>query len=134
MGISTTGNDVQASWIAYLKAQSTLISLLANNSQVKESQWQGEIFSYPAVRIAVDFFPSVNGCIPRAEIFIDVFSEQKSSDEASNIAGTIQKLIHRKPFTSVGVTSFMVIVQKVEHPTRSIFAWQSGIKINTLIA
>jgi len=130
----TTGNDVQASWIAYLKSKPTLTSLLANNSQVKESQWQGEIFSYPAVRISVDFFPSINGCIPRANVFISVFSEEKSSDQASTIAGVIQNLVHRKPFESVGVKSFMVIVQEVTHPERSIFAWQSDIKVNTLIA
>ncbi len=129
-----TGNDVQAAWVAYLKSQITLTSLLANNSQVKESQWQGEIFSYPAVRVSVDFFPSINGCIPRANVFISIFSEQKSSDEASTIAGVIQNLVHRKPFTSAGVTSFMVIVQEVTHPERSIFAWQSEIKLNTLIA
>lgn len=131
---TTTGNDIQASWIAHLKSKPTLIALLANSGQIKELQWQGEEFVYPAIRVSVDFFPSVNGCIPRANIFIDVFSEEKTSKQASNVAGVIQNLVHRKPFTSVGVTSFMVIVQEVTHPERSIFAWQSSIKVNTLIA
>lgn len=130
----TTGNNVQAAWVAYLKAQPTLVALLPSSNNIKELEWQGEDWTYPAVRISVDFFPSVNGCIPRAEIFIDIFSEGKTSNQASNIAGMIQNLVHRRPFTSVGVTSFMVIVQEVTHPARSIFAWQSSIKINTLIA
>ena len=134
MGINTIGSDVQAAWVAYLKAQTNLTSLLANNGQIKESQWQGDEFSYPAVRISVDFYPSVNGCIPRATIFISVFSEEKTSKQASTIAGVIQRLVHRKPFTSVGVTSFMVLVEEVLHPDRSIFAWQSQVKVKTLIA
>ncbi len=129
-----TGNDVQAAWVAYLKAQPTLTSLLANSGQIKELQWQGDKFVYPAIRVSVDFFPSINGCIPRAKVFIDVFSEEKTSDQASTIAGVIQNLVHRRPFTSAGVTSFMILVEEVTHPDRSIFAWQSSLKLNTLIA
>lgn len=131
---TTTGNNVQAAWIAYLKSQPTLTILLANSGQIKELQWQGDEFVYPAIRVSVDFYPSVNGCIPRATVFIDVFSEEKTSKQASNIAGVIQNLVHRKPFTSVGVKFFMILVEEVVHPERSIFAWQSEIKVNTLIA
>ena len=129
-----TGNDVQKAWVSYLKAQSTLVALLPSANNIKELEWQGEQWTYPAVRVSVDFFPSVNGCIPRAEVYISVFSEEKTSKQTSNIAGVIQNLVHRKPFESVGVKSFMVIVQEVTHPDRSIFAWQSDIKVNTLIA
>lgn len=134
MGINTTGSNVQAAWVAHLRNQPTLVALLPSAANIKELQWQGDEWTYPAVRVSVDFYPSINGCIPRASVFISVFSEEKTSKQASTIAGTIQRLIHRKPFTSVGVTSFMVIVQEVTHPDRSIFAWQSSLKINSLIA
>ena len=128
-----TGNDVQEAIVSYLKSKTQITSLLANAGQVKEAQWQGTSFVYPAVRVSVDFFPAINGCQDRAEIHIEVFSEQKSSDESSTIAGAIQTLLHRKPFTSSGVSFFMMLVTKVEKPERTIYAWQTKVLTNTLL-
>ena len=131
---TTTGNNVQAAWIAHLKAQSTLTALLSNSGQIKGLQWQGEEFVYPAVRVSVDFFPGLPNCFHRATIYIDIFSEEKTSKQASNIAGVIQNLIHAVSFESVGVKSFMVDVKEVSRPNRSIFAWQSSLRVETLVA
>lgn len=127
------GNDVQAAIYAYLRAKPQLTSLLANAGQIKELQWQGQDFVYPAVRISVDFMPAVNGCQDRADIYIDVFSELKTSDQASTIAGVIQGIFHRKPFTSAGVSFFSVVVEKVNRPERSIFGWQSTQVVKTIL-
>ena len=131
---TTTGNNVQAAWIAHLKAQPTLVALLPSANNIKELQWQGDEWTYPAVRVSVDFYPGLPNCFHRAKVFIDVFSEEKTSKQASNIAGVIQNLIHTIPFTSVGVKSFMVDVEEVTRPDRSIFAWQSSLKVDTLVA
>lgn len=131
---TTTGKDVQEAIISYSKAQSSLTSLLPTGTvEIRELEWQGEQFQYPNVRISVDFFPALNGCQPSAEIYFDVFSEKPSSYEASNIAGVIQNIYHRKPFTTNGLKFFVVIVQEVSSPKRSIFAWQSRVKVRATL-
>lgn len=129
-----TGNDVQALFLANMKTRTAITSLLASNSQIKESQWQGPEFVYPAVRISVTFLPAVNRCLDMAEIDVVVFSAQKSSDEASTIAGAIQTEYHGKPFKQSGTQFPVAIVEKVNAPVRSIYAWESAIKIRTRVA
>ena len=129
-----TGNQIQAAWVASLKSKLTLVAMLANNKQIKESQWMGVDFSYPAVRISVDLMPSVTRCLDTAHITIDVFSEQKSSDEASTIAGEIQTLYHQKPFEISGIRFPIVVVEKVNAPVRDIYAWDSKIELKIRIA
>lgn len=129
-----TGNEVQALWIANMKAKTSITSLLANNSQVKELQWQGTTFVYPAVRFSVNFLPAINRCLDTAEIEITVFSEQKSSDEASTIAAAIQTAYHGVPFTQSGVQFPVVIVERVDKPFRSIYAWESKLHLRVKVA
>lgn len=121
-------------WIAYLKSQTALTSLLANNSQVKEDQWQGDQFSYPAVRIYIDYYPSVEGCGPDdIDVYIDIFSEQKSSKEAQLIASTLENILQKKAFNQNGIKFPMVWVKKVIHPKRDIYAWKSCLEIKGLV-
>lgn len=129
-----TGNDVQEAFVTYLKTKSQLTSLLTNASQIKELEWQGQDFVYPGVRIAVEFMPAVNGCQDRADVHIYVFSEQKSSNQATTIAGVIQSILHRKPFSSAGVSFFSVIVDKVNQPERSIFSWESKQTVKVILS
>jgi hypothetical protein len=127
------GEQVQASWIAYLKSKTAITSLLADADQIKEKEYQGDVFSYPGIRISVDYFPSINGCGPDdIYVFIDVFSEQKSSKEAAHIAAVIQSIIHKKPFTSLGINFPMVNVQKIHRPDRDIYSWKVTVPVEGL--
>lgn len=129
-----TSNTIQAALIANLKSRATLVAMLANNKQIKELQWQGTEFVYPAVRVSLDLMPAVNRCLDRADIVIDIFSEQKSSDQASTIAGEIQTLYHGHPFEQGGVKFPIVIVTKVDAPVRDVFAWNSKVRIKVRVA
>lgn len=127
------GESVQASWVAYLKSQLNLVALLDSSLQIKELQWQGTEFLYPAVRVSVDYMPSVNGCGPDdIEVFIDVFSEQKSSKQAAHITAVLQSTLQKKPFTQNGIKFPLVWVKKVDRPYRDIFAWRSSLYIKGL--
>ena len=45
-------DDIQAGLVAYLKAQTTtIVALLDSSGEIKEDQWQGTTFLYPAVRV-----------------------------------------------------------------------------------
>lgn len=123
----------QAAWIAYLKSKTQLVSLLDSSLQIKEQQWQGDEFKYPAIRVAVDYFPSVNGCgTDDIDVMIDVFSEEKSSKQAAHIAAVLQSILHKHPLSQNGVKFPMVNVQKIQKPFRDIFAWKVSVPIKGL--
>ena len=129
-----TIDEVQAAMLAYLQSKSAITSLLDDSGQIKEAQWQGTEFTYPAVRISVDLRPSMNGCSPDdADFAIDVFDEQKSSKTASVLSGTIAKALHKVPFSSNGIKFITVVVQRVAKPYRSIYAWQSTLTVLTQV-
>jgi len=129
--------DALTTWeayLAYLKSQPLLTNLLANNSQVKESQFQGDVFSYPAVRLYIDYHPSINGCgVDTADIYIDIFSEEKSSKQSQNIASVLENLLQKKQFTQNGIKFPMNWVKDVIHPKRDIYAWKSCLNIKALV-
>jgi hypothetical protein len=123
------------SWMSYLKSQSSLVALLENNSQIKESQWQGEVFSYPAVRLYIDYHPSLEGCGPdNFDAYIDIFSEEKSSKEAQQIASVLEGILQKRPFEQNGIKVFMVWVKNVIHPKRDIYAWKSCLEIKGMVS
>ncbi len=127
------GESVQASWVAYLKSKTQLTSLLNSADEIKELNYQADEFLYPAVRVSVDYMPSVNGCGPDdIEVFIDVFSEQKSSKQAAHIAAVLQSILQKKPFTQNGIKFPLVWVKKVDRPYKDIFAWRSSLHIKGL--
>lgn len=129
------GETVQAAWVAYLKSQASLTSLLANAGQVKELQWQGDDFVYPAIRVSVDYAPSIEGCGPDdITVYIDVFSEEKSSKQVAHITAVLQSILHKHPFTSLGIKFPMVNVQPIPRPVRDIYAWQSTVTVKGLAA
>lgn len=129
------GESVQAAWISYLKSKSQLTALLqTGNREIRETSWQGDEFTYPAVRVAVDYFPSINGCGPDdADIFLDIFSEEKSSKQAAHISATLQSFLQKHPFTQNGIKFPMVWVKEVKKPFRDIYAWKSTIFIKCLV-
>ena len=130
--VIATDETFKSAWIASLKSKSTLTSLLLipGSDEIREEQYQSTQFQYPAVRVAVDFRPSINRCGPDdGDIEIEVFSAEKSSKQAAHIASVIYQLYHGHPFTSAGIMFNTVIVRKVHKPVRSIYAWVSKIDI-----
>ena len=120
-------------WIAYLKSQTLLVAELDSSLQIKQLQWQGDEFLYPAVRLSVIHFPSVNGCGPDdIEIFIEVFSEEKSAKQVMRITSILQLILNKKAFIQNGIKFPMVWVDKINKPTRDIYAWKQEIHIKGL--
>jgi hypothetical protein len=128
--MSGTPETFQSAWISSLKSKTAITSLLANAREIREIEWQGTDFDFPAVRVGIDFMPSIERCGPDdAEVIIEVFSDEKSSKKATQIASLIYTTYHGKAFTQNGVRFSTVIVREVERPDRSIYAWQRNIKI-----
>jgi hypothetical protein len=123
---------VQGAWVAYLKSKSQITSLVAA-SQIKELEWQGQDFVYPGIRVSVDYYPSINGCgTDNFDVYLDVWSEQKSSLEAQHIAGALESLLNKHPFSQNGVKFPMVWVYKISKADRDIYGWKSSLHIKGL--
>jgi len=130
--MTATSENVQTDWIASLKSKPTVTTLLINGgaNEVRECEWQGDKFQYPNIRVGIDFMPSIEGCGPDdADVYIEVFSAEKSSKECAHIASTIVPLYHKIPFEINGRRYSTVVVRKVPKPERSIYAWVTKIHI-----
>lgn len=94
---------VQAGLITYLKSKASVTVLLANTNgvEIREDQWQGNQFYYPAVRVRLDVqIPDANCNMATMLIAIQCFSEADSSREADVIASAVNDVLHEKQFTS----------------------------------
>lgn len=127
--MTATPLTFQEAWIADLKAQA-VFSSGTFPTEIREIEWQGTDFVYPNIRVGLDFMPSINGCGPDdADVYIQVYAEDKSSKLCSTIASQIFSMYHKKPFINNGIQFSTVVVRKVSKPTRSIYAWMSEVHI-----
>ena len=101
-------NDIQEAVIKYLKADATLVAMLSSSKEIKEDNWQGVEFSYPAVRVDIrnQLAPNASGneCgFSLVQFVVLCYSEQKSSKEANNIAWRVNQLFQDKSFSYDGL-------------------------------
>lgn len=124
----STPETFKASWIADLKSQLSLTSLVGD--EIRETEYQSTEWVYPSIRVSLTFRPSINRCGPDdADVEIEVYSEEKSSKESVHISSLIYELYHGKPFQKLGIKFNTVIVREIVKPDRTIFAWMSKVKI-----
>lgn len=134
--MSVTSLQVQAAVVSYLKGKPTLTSQMTgiSGTEIREYQWQGADFVYPALRVYVDLQPSVNGCGPdTAMVCVQVHTEEKSSMDNLNLNGILVTLLHKKRFKAGGLDFPMVRVTKVTRPSRTIYDWMSEVNLEVLV-
>lgn len=127
-------NTVQANFIAWLKTQSSLVNLLANSSEIRETEWQGTDFHYPNVRVSTAI--TLQRCPPDTlDITVIVFDEEKSSKRTNQIIGIITGLVQGKSF-SYNTSKFVGLdvgrVDKADRGDENI--WQATINITGMVS
>lgn len=128
--MTATPETFQAAWIESLKSKPTIIALLPNAKEIREAEWQGTDFQYPAIRVSLEFIPTIPYCGHEdANVFIEVFSAEKSSKQAVHITSEIFQLYHGHPFKAANVFFSTVVVRKIDKPEMSIFGWRSTVHI-----
>ena len=132
-----TVDEVQIALVEHLKADVALVALLSTSSQIKETQWQGTEFTYPAVRVENDVLPSIDGCSPDGvEITVYSLSETKTSKQCSLIAAEISRLLHCKTFSGTnGVKFLSVKVTRIPYPKQQEgqSIWQSPVQVTAQV-
>lgn len=99
-------NIIQADLVADLKAFTTLTDVLASADEVREDQYQGTVFDYPAVRVAINqqiYRDNSDQCdVARVTFSIRCFAEPASSLLADRIAGIVNDRLHKRIFRGTG--------------------------------
>ena len=123
-----TNNDAQAALIAWLKANSTITSLDSNFPiEIREMDWQAEKFVYPNIRVMCEI--TGGQCYEDLFSVISCFSEEKSSKEVQDIAGTIGNELHNKTFTQNSLR-FSALTVKTIRAIQEGGIWKADVQIN----
>lgn len=128
--------QIQAAFISDMKAYTPLTSQMTgvSGTEIREYQWFGSDFVYPALRVYVDVFPSVNGCGPdAATVCLEIYTEDKSSQKAKHLAGILINKYHKKRFKAGGLDFSMVRVKETVRSDRNIYAWQNRVILDVLV-
>ena len=103
---------IQAALIAKMKTFANVVALLPvrtdGTSAIKELQWQGDTFEYPAVRLDIEdnsiYFDEQERCTLQEVTFsVYIFSEERSSKQCSQIKGLLINNFVGKSWTGTGV-------------------------------
>lgn len=109
-------NDtIKAALVSYCKAAAAVAALLPEGTGgVKESQYQGSDYEYPAVRVQIvrqTPDPNVEQC-DHARVLgsIRCYAEGPSSQPADNLAGVVNARIHRAKIKggTIGTDAFYI--------------------------
>jgi hypothetical protein len=105
-----TVDEVQLALIERLKADTALVALLGTADQIKEKEWQGANFIFPAVRVENDVSPNKPYCSPD-DVVITIFcmSEQKSSKQCQMVMKEVATYLHGHPFNASNGLKFVFI-------------------------
>lgn len=98
-----TNNQIQEALVTRLKDSTrpeiaAIHAALASGDEVRENQFQGTEFAYPAIRVSFAYLNPTENTPCRDDIFrsyfsIVSFSESTSSLEADNIAGLVAEAL-----------------------------------------
>lgn len=108
-------NDlIQAAIVAKLKANTALTTWLAVRStagEIREGQFQGREFLYPAVRVELGTQIEEGNppCYSTLAFTVYSYSEQNSSQQANQLAGLIADALLRKSIAGSGWQSQLII-------------------------
>ena len=120
--------EIQKALIAQLKADTDLVAwltALSAGSEIRETNWQGAEFSYPAVRAAIGNQqpgPDTSKCyLTTGEVPFTVvsFSESDSSQQADELANLVNAALVGKRITGDGLGSLAIMSDGLTHAVRT---------------
>lgn len=131
--------DVQEGWISRLKAD-RLPTDSVTAGEIREGSWKGTDFTYPNIRVkARSFIPQTQSkpCqIFRSSVSIQVFSAEKSSKQANQMAGIIAERYWGRSFSSEGVRFSSISLESLspaEVPEDNEELWVASVNLDCLV-
>ena len=120
--------EIQKALIAQLKADTDLVAwltALSAGNEIRETNWQGATFSYPAVRAAVGSQlpgPNASKCYlttGETPFTIVSLSESDSSQQADELANLVNAALVGKRITGTGFGSLSIMSDGLSHAVRT---------------
>lgn len=123
-----TNSEFQAALVTRLKDNTkygiaAIHALLATSGEIRENQFQGADFAYPALRVLVsNLNPIAEGpcrdSLFRSFFSIAVFSESTSSKEADDIAGLVAEALDERMLDTITFRTGNISLWSVNAATR----------------
>jgi len=121
--------QLRKSFVAWLKANSTITDTLDDVLEIRELDWFGEDFTYPNIRVTCAVVPGQCNAT-EGTVTISYFSEEKSSKQAIRSQGIVAKQLHEKDFTSLSVKVFSILVTDLPDAVETDGVWQADIVLS----
>lgn len=133
-----SNDEVQSALITYIKSKPAVTgALLAGEAEIREDQWQGDVFTYPCVRLRlisnVPLGATKECSVARVRMSWMVFSESSNSAEADRIAGVIYEELHRKQFVSNSIQFYLRGVDLIPAARINERTWRSEVLMDGTI-
>ena len=126
-------DQVREAIIDVIEANTTIMALLDDVNEVRESDWKGMEFTYPNYRVRINSITPFEDCYQNLDASIYCFSEEKSSQEAEEMAGTVANELDDKSFTQDSIRFTNVSVDIIPAIAQDELTWRAECQIRSLI-
>jgi len=126
-------DQVREAIIDVLEANATIMALLSDANEVREANWGGMEFTYPNYRVRINSITPFEGCYQNLDASVYCFSEEKSSQEAEEMAGTVSNELHEDSFTQDSIRFSHIVVDVIPAIRENSLVWRSECQIRSLI-
>jgi hypothetical protein len=125
-------DEIQAALLAYIRTKATILAEITT-TEMKEDQWQGTTFTYPAIRIQLHpTIPSKSDPCSSHDVSVSflVFTEDASSQKADKIAGIINQALHGRAFSSNNIAFTLWTTNLIPAIRSDKTTWRSEVMMN----
>lgn len=126
-------DQVRDAIIDVIKANATIMALLDDANEVREFNWKGTDFSYPNYRVRINGVPPFDTCYQNLDASIYCFSEEASSQEAEEMAGTVANELFEDSFTQDSIRFTHIITDPIPAIAESERIWRAECQLRSLI-
>lgn len=128
--------SVQRATIAWMKANTSIVSSVPTD-EIRENEWQGNVFVYPNIRVKVMDLSNLmrNRCdVTNAPIDIIINSNVPSSLQSETIAQTVIAQVEGQSFTFSGVRFTSIIAKQTpSFRVESEGIWRNVVHLQTIV-
>jgi hypothetical protein len=126
-------DQVRDAIIDKIKANTTIMALLSDSNEVREAYWSGSEFTYPNYRVRINSITPFQDCYQNLDASILCYSEQASSQEAEEMAGTIANEFHAQSFIQDSIRFTHIVVDIIPAIKQDVRTWRSEVQLASLV-
>lgn len=126
-------DQARAAIVANMKANATILALLTDTDEIRESDWNGTEFSYPNYRVRINSISPYRDCYQELEASIYCYSEKASSQEAEILTGTVANEYDDSSFIQSGIRFGSIDVDIIPAIKENVLSWRGEVILRSKI-